>query len=258
MSLTPRFHCPVPLATGASVLLPPGAARHVQVLRMQPGAVITLFGATPLQFDGVSRSGTGGEFEASVLEMGRSDVRVLVGRHHAVERESARRMHLAIGMPANERMDWLIEKATELGVAQVQALMTERTVVRLEGERARKKAEHWSSIAISSCEQCGRNQVPEVPQAMPMRQWLAGLEPAGTADSGRLVLSFRDDARPLREVMLDATGSPTPVTLLSGPEGGLSATEEQWAMGRGFVPVSLGPRVLRSETAALVALTLLA
>jgi 16S rRNA (uracil1498-N3)-methyltransferase len=258
MSLTPRFHCPVPLATGASVLLPPGAARHVQVLRLQPGAVITLFGGTPSHFGGVDNGVEGGEFEASVLEMGRSDVRVLVGRHHAVEREPARRMHLAIGMPANERMDWLIEKATELGVAHVQALMTERTVVRLDGERARKKAEHWSSIAISSCEQSGRNRVPAVPQAMPMRQWMAGLEPAGTADAGRLVLSFREDARPLREVVLHATDSASPVIVLSGPEGGLSASEEQLAVDRGFVPVSLGPRVLRSETAALVALTLLA
>ena len=261
MPPTPRFHCPAPLAAGARVLLPRGAARHVQVLRLQPGAVITLFGGTPSQVDGAGNGAAGGEFEASVVEMGRSDVRVLVGRHRAVEREPARRMHLAIGMPANERMDWLIEKATELGVAQVQALMTERTVVRLDGERARKKAEHWSSIAIASCEQCGRNQVPEVPHAMPIRQWLAGLEPVGEAGADgvpRLVLSFRDGARPLRDVVSDAVGSTSPVIVLSGPEGGLSAAEEQLALDRGFAPVSLGPRVLRSETAALAALTLLA
>jgi len=263
MSLTPRFYCPVPLSTGASIDLPPGAARHVQVLRLQPGAPITLFGGVPTAADGnpavaVPRREPG-EFEATVLEMGRSDVRVLVGRHHRLGREPARSVHLAIGMPANERMDWLVEKATELGAASVQALMTERTVVRLDPERARKKAEHWLSIAIAACEQCGRNQVPAIPHAVPMRQWAARLGRDFAGDGLRLVLSFRAGARSLRET-LDAqeAHSAAGVTVLSGPEGGLSDAEEQLALDLGFQPVTLGPRVLRSETAALAALTLLA
>jgi 16S rRNA (uracil1498-N3)-methyltransferase len=263
MSLTPRFYCPAPLSSGASLLLPPGAARHVQVLRLQPGAPIVLFGGSPPPADGTQgtapEQAACGEFEATVVEMGRSDVRVLVGRHCAVEREPARRLHLAIGMPANERMDWLVEKATELGVASVQALMTERTVVRLDGERARKKADHWLSIAIASCEQCGRNRVPVLPLALPMRQWLAQMGRPGAPDGGsRLVLSFRAGARPLAEWLREPRGGEAAaVTILSGPEGGLGPAEEQQALDLGFQPVTLGPRVLRSETAAIAALTLL-
>jgi 16S rRNA (uracil1498-N3)-methyltransferase len=256
MSLTPRFHCPVPMSPGDSILLPSGAARHVQVLRLQPGAPIILFGRGPANTDTGPSGAVNGEFEATVQEMGRSDVRVRVGVHRAIEREASRRLHLAIGMPANERMDWLLEKATELGAASVQALMTERCVVRLDGERARKKADHWSSIAIASCEQCGRNQVPLVTQALPMREWLAQL---GQADAGlRVVLSFREGARTLPVLLQEAAGVMADVTVLAGPEGGFSPTEEQQALARGFLPVTLGPRILRSETAALVALTLLA
>ena len=266
MSLTPRFYCPLLLSSGASILLPPGAARHVQVLRLQPGSPITLFGGHPLAaaVDGGAAGAqapvVGGEFEATVVEMGRNEVRALVGRHHAIEREPARRLHLVIGMPANERMDWLIEKATELGVASVQALMTERTVVRLDGERARKKADQWLSIAVASCEQCGRNQLPGILVPVPMRHWLNQLEhhPAGACgDAVRLLLSFRAAARPLAEVLLERGSRAREVTVLSGPEGGLSEAEEQLALGLGFQPVTLGPRVLRSETAAIAALTLL-
>ena len=147
----PRFFCPLPLVTGGSVSLPAGAARHVQVLRLQPGDTITLFNGE-----------TGGEFEATVARMGRSDVEVVVGLHKLVDREAARTVHLAVGMPANERMDWLVEKATELGVASIQPLVTERTVLRLSAERAEKKQAHWQSIAIAASEQCGRNRVPLV------------------------------------------------------------------------------------------------
>jgi 16S rRNA (uracil1498-N3)-methyltransferase len=135
--------------------------------------------------------------------------------------------------------------------------MTERTVVRLEDERAQKKADHWFSIAVASCEQCGRNQVPMVPRAIPMRHWLAQLGHADAPQGLRVVLSFRDGARPLPEILRASARAATAVTVLSGPEGGLSNAEEQQVLDLGFVPVTLGPRVLRSETAALVALTLL-
>ena len=145
----PRFYCPMPLSKGAALQLPGGAARHVQVLRLQPGGTITLFNGE-----------SGGEFDATITHMGRSDVQVQVGQHHAVEREAGLAVHLAVGMPANDRMDWLVEKATELGVASIQPLMTERSVLRLSGERADKKVAHWHSVAIAACEQCGGNRVP--------------------------------------------------------------------------------------------------
>ena len=152
----PRFFCPAPLRTGDLLDLPAGAARHVQVLRLQPGDSITLFNHGP-GWEGVSPCG---EFEARVTLMGRSQVQVEIGAHQAVEREAQRAVHLAVGMPANERMDWLVEKAAELGVASIQPLMTERSVLRLAAERATKKVDHWQSVAISACEQCGGNRVP--------------------------------------------------------------------------------------------------
>lgn len=134
----PRFFCPAALATDDLLDLPAGAARHVQVLRLQPGDTITLFNHGP----GWGGPYPGGEFDATVTHMGRSDVQVRVATHHPVEREARRAVHLAVGMPANDRMDWLVEKATELGVASIQPLMTERSVLRLSGERADKKVAH--------------------------------------------------------------------------------------------------------------------
>ena len=241
----PRFHCAVPLSAGATLALPPGAARHVQVLRLQPGDTITLF------------DGTGGEYQATVERMGRSEVSVVVGQHAAVEREAPRPVHLAVGMPANERMDWLVEKATELGVASIQPLATAHGVLRLAGERAEKKRAHWEAIAIAACEQCGRNRVPLV---HPVRAFskVADWAPAVANDAAlRLVLSLADGTRPLSEA---AASSPADraVLVLSGPEGGLSGSEEKEALACGFAPVTLGARVLRAETAALAALVSLA
>ena len=241
----PRFYCAEPLATGQTLSLPAGAARHVQVLRLQPGDSITLFNGTPGQ--------VGGEFDATVLHMGRSDVQVQIGAHHAVEREARLPVHLAVGMPANDRMDWLVEKATELGVASIQPLMTERSVLRLSGERADKKVNHWQSVAIASCEQCGGNRVPTVHPVMGLSAWLQVVAPQ--TGSTRLLLSLVDGTRPLQERLTGA--APQTVTFLSGPEGGLSAQEELSATQAGFAAVTLGPRILRAETAALAALTAL-
>lgn len=234
----PRFHCAVPLQAGHALALPPGAARHVQVLRMQPGEPLTLF------------DGRGGEYAAVVERMGRSEVAVNVGAHDRVEREAAQAVHLALGMPANDRMDWLVEKATELGVASIQPLMTAHGVLRLAGERAEKKRAHWEAIAIAACEQCGRNRVPQIHPVRTYADWLGNVG----ADDGmqRVVLSLAPGTRPLTE--LPAAGA---WQVLSGPEGGLSADEEARALAQGFQPARLGPRVLRAETAALAALTLL-
>ena len=244
----PRFHCPAPLATGAEIALPPGAARHVQVLRLQPGDALTLF------------NGEGGEFEATVLKMGRSDVLVQVGAHHATEREAPRAVHLLAGITANERMDWLVEKATELGVASITPLVAERSVLKLKGERADKKIAHWQAVAVAACEQCGRNRVPVVHDAIDLAGWARAQTGAAASDGAvaaqRLLLSLRAGTLPLQQAAAPAG----PVLFLSGPEGGLSGAEEDLALLHGFAPVTLGPRVLRAETAplaALAALTLL-
>jgi 16S rRNA (uracil1498-N3)-methyltransferase len=236
----PRFHCSVPLSAGVSLALPPGAARHVQVLRMQPGDALTLF------------DGAGGEYAATVERMGRSDVAVAVGSHLPVEREAPRAVHLAVGMPANERMDWLVEKATELGVASIQPLATAHGVLRLSGERAEKKRAHWEAIAVAACEQCGRNRVPVIHPVQSFTGWLETNE----ASAVRLVLSLAEGTRSLADTL--QAPNDQGVTVLSGPEGGLSSTEEQQAIARGFAPITLGARVLRAETAALAALVSLA
>ncbi|OOG54718.1 16S rRNA (uracil(1498)-N(3))-methyltransferase [Polaromonas sp. C04] len=243
----PRFYCPVPLATGTPLDLPPDAARHVQVLRLQPGHAITLF------------NGAGGEWDARVTRMGRSDVQVAVGAHHAVEREAVRAVHLLAGISANERMDWLMEKAAELGAASLTPLLAERSVLKLKGERAGKKLAHWRAVASAACEQCGRNRVPPIHDAQSLAEWLASEDgraapPDAPVHGTRLLLSLRPDARRLAEV---AAGGGGPVTLLSGPEGGLTSTEEAAALAAGFLPVTLGPRVLRAETAPLAVLAAL-
>ncbi|MBB1077768.1 16S rRNA (uracil(1498)-N(3))-methyltransferase [Rhodoferax sp. 4810] len=249
----PRFYCPTTLTTGALLDLPAGAARHVQVLRLQPGDGITLFTGE-----------ASGEFSATVTQMGRSSVQVQVGDFLPTQREPALRVHLAVGMPANERMDWLVEKATELGAASIQPLMTERSVLRLNGERADKKVAHWQSVAVAACEQCGGNLVPLIQPVMTLTQWLKNWGERDVDAPTGLLLSLRSDARGVRDAVgQQAVAAPgqasivREVTFLSGPEGGLSTAEEDAALAAGFQPVTLGPRVLRAETAALAALTAL-
>jgi len=233
----PRFYCPVPLQTGWAISLPAGAARHVQVLRLQPGDAITLF------------NGEGGEFDATVTRMGRSDVDAEVGAHRPLEREAARAVHLLAGITANERMDWLVEKATELGVASITPWVAERSVLKLKGERADKKLAHWQGVAVAAAEQCGRNRVPVIHPAVTLPQWLV----RPTVDAERWVLSLAPGTQALGAVN---TGT-RPVVVLSGPEGGLAPTEEAAALAAGFQPVTLGPRVLRAETAPLAVLSVL-
>lgn len=248
--MTARFYADMTLVPGSSISLPEQTARHVQVLRLQPGERITLFngqGNDPR--DG--QRGSEGEFEATVERMGRSEVQVAVGAWHATAREADRAIHLAVGMPANERMDWLIEKATELGAASIQPLLNERSVLRLSAERAEKKLAHWRGIATAACEQCGRNRVPLIHKAANLADWLHGLAGQGdTAVGGKLLLSLQQGTRPLGQA---AAGSAA-LTFLSGPEGGLSTAEEAAALACGFTPVTLGPRVLRAETAPLAVL----
>ena len=242
----PRFFCPLPLQTGALLALPANAARHAQVLRLQPGDRVTLFDG------GADHHGRGGEFEATIAHMGRSVVQVRVGTHQELEREAKLDIHLVLGMPANERMDWLVEKAAELGARSIQPLMTERSVLRLSGERAQKKCAHWQSIAVAACEQSGRNRVPLVLPVLGFDAWARALAPVWHGQ--RIVLSLRAEAQGLRQVCPRDGAASVSITFLSGPEGGLSAAEEEQAMGLGFVPASLGLGTLRAETAPLAAL----
>jgi 16S rRNA (uracil1498-N3)-methyltransferase len=231
--MPPRLFVDLPLRAGDPFSLPPGPARHVQVLRLQPGAPLTLF------------DGAGGEWDATVVQMGRSDVSVRLGEHRAADRELPLQVTIALGMPANERMDAVVEKATELGVAVIQPLICERSVLRLSGERAQKKVAHWQAVAVSACEQSGRTRVPKVAEVLALTSWLQSL----TAPSSRWVLSLRD-ARPVA-AMATPAGE---LLCLSGPEGGLSPAEEDAAVTAGFAAISLGARVLRADTAPLALL----
>ena len=189
----PRFHCPAVLQSGQPLTLPAGTARHVQVLRLQPGQSITLF------------NGEGGEWDATITRMGRSDVDVTVGTHTATECEPCRAVTLAMGMPANDRMDWLVEKAAELGAASVQPLHTAHSVLRLAGERAAKKQAHWQSVAVAACEQCGGNRVPAVHAVGDFAAWLKALPsaPEGTP-SLRCLLSLAEGTQPLTQALAQA------------------------------------------------------
>jgi 16S rRNA (uracil1498-N3)-methyltransferase len=239
----PRLFLSVPIAGAGALTLPDGAARHAQVLRLQPGDALTVF------------DGRGGEWAATVLRMGRQSVEVEVGAHDPVDREVGVDVTLALGMPANDRMDALVEKATELGVAAIQPLITERSVLRLSGERAHKRVEHWAGVAVAAAEQSGRTRVPSVAPVTTLREWLAGAVASSAPPPCRWVLGF-GDVVPLPEAMA-AWGRRTPLVTLSGPEGGLSPAEVQLARQAGFTAVGLGPRVLRADTAPLAVMSML-
>ena len=248
--MPPRLHIESSLATGAEIELPANASRHVQVLRLQPGAALRLF------------DGNGGEWSAEVLAMGRKSVTARVLAHQHIERELRTSVTLALGMPANERMDALVEKATELGVARIVPLVCERSVLRVAGDRAERKAAHWQAVAVAACEQSGRNRVPLIDAPLSLRDWLVRCAGDGdvavTAAAGpRWVLSLADGSRSLRACW-PTSGAAGSVTVLSGPEGGLSPPELAAAAAAGFVPVTLGARALRADTAPLAALACIA
>ena len=234
----PRIHVERPLAPGAELALGATATRHVQVLRLQPGDALTLF------------DGHGGQWAGAISGISRREVRVRTLHFEPVERELALAVTLAVGMPANERMDALVEKATELGAARIQPLVCERSVLRVAGERALRKAAHWRAVAVAACEQCGRNRVPELVEPMKLGPWLHALEGHGA----RWLLSTSGDALPWPPAVRDARG----VIVLSGPEGGFTVAEEEAARAAGFSPHSLGSRVLRADTAPLAALAWIA
>lgn len=234
--MTLRLFVDTALVEGAELALPEAAARHAQVRRVQPGDALRLF------------DGQGHEAPAVVTAMGRSAVQVHVGAVARVERELPLAVTIALVMPANERMDWLVEKAGELGAAALQPLLGERSVLRPTGERAERRRLHWQGIAVAASEQCGRTRVMQVAPVRALTDWLAA---APAAHSGeRWLLAPGADAAALRAAPAELPALCT----LSGPEGGLSDAEQAAARAAGFRPVSLGPRVLRAETAPLAVL----
>ena len=240
---SPRFYCPLPLSEGLELDLPATAARHAQVLRLQPGHTVTLFGVGH------------GQWQARITAMGKSSVRVQTLLHEAISCEAERLVHLAVGLIANERMDYLVEKATELGVTSFHPVLTERCVMRLAGERADKRVAHWQAIAVAACEQSGRNTVPPI---FPVRSLANYLKSCATQTGLKGLLSLNPQGLGLRTFVQSSTQvPPVAVHLLSGTEGGWTPAEEELAHQNGFENVRLVGRTLRADTAPLAALAAL-
>lgn len=237
----PRFYCPIPLAEGVPADLPEGAARHAaKVLRLRAGDALSLFDAK------------GGEYAARISHIDRERVTVDVLAWRDIERESPLSITLVQALQAGEKMDMTVQKAVELGVARIIPLISRRSVIRLQGERAERRVEHWRGVVASACEQSGRNRVPEVTALEGLERWLAGLSPLLPGRGlRRLMLA------PGAEQTLATLPPPAPdetIELLIGAEGGLAPEEMQAAEQAGFVGIRLGPRILRTETAGLAAL----
>lgn len=237
--MIPRFHCPpaaCTLAPGAQVELPEAAAHHaVKVLRMKDGDALILF------------DGAGGEWHAELAKVGPGrTARVALKAFVARECESPLAVTLVQALPAGDKMDWVVEKGVELGVAAIQPVAAKRSVIRLSAERMERRVAHWNQIARAACEQCGRNRVPEVAPVLDLPQYLAL---AKAQNALRLVLA------PAAGAGLRVLPRPDrPVIVMVGPEGGWEEGELQAARAAGFQALELGPRVLRTETAGAAAL----
>jgi 16S rRNA (uracil1498-N3)-methyltransferase len=234
-------------APGEVLALPAAESRHLQVRRLQPGDAVALFNGD----DGL-------EWQAQITRIGRAEVELRIGACSHVERELPIAVTLALGVPANERMDGLVEKATELGAATIQPLLCERSVLRLVGDRAEARRRHWHAVAAAASEQCGRVRVPGIAPPMQLDRWLHGLEGGQVVSANRLVLSLAPDALSLDAWHSSRVDDARAMLVLSGPEGGLTANEEASAVAAGFARVGLGPRVLRADTAPLAWLAWLA
>lgn len=233
----PRIFTQQPLCAQAKLELEPAPSAHIaRAMRMGQGDVLTLF------------NGRGGEYAAVITTVSKKTVSVEIGDFRNIELESPLAIHLGIAISRGDRMDWVIQKATELGVSRISPLLTERTEVKLKGERADKKVQHWRQIGIAACEQCGRNQLPRIESLQALPAWLAGVK-----DETKLVLHHRA----LYTEPTNTERKPTQVSLLIGPEGGLSDLEIGLAEQAQFQALRLGPRVMRTETAPLAAIAIL-
>jgi len=230
----PRIYTEHALASNTIVVLEESASHHLsKVLRMQVGRELIVF------------NGAGGEYSATISEITKKTVQISVGEHTSDNRESPLQLELAIGISRGERFEWVLQKATELGVTKITPLITERTEVKVSGDRQEKMHERWQQILTSACEQCQRNILPQLHAPVSIDEWLK------TVDSeARFVLHHRDNQG------LPADKKPQSVTLLIGPEGGLSEREIEVALAQHFFALTLGPRVLRTETAPVAAISL--
>ena len=229
----PRFYCAQPLLVGDTITLPDPVAHHAWVVRLQPGAALTLF------------NGDGGEYTAELaeLEKKRASARILAFVPRACELPYA--ITLAQALPEAAKMDWIIEKAVEMGVAAIQPLAAQRCVVRLSAERAEKRQAHWQAVIVAASEQSGRNRLARLGLLENVHAWLGQSDP-----HPRILLTPRA-SQPLPDWARGQT--PQAVTLLIGPEGGYTEQEEDAALAHGAIALSIGPRVLRTETAGIAA-----
>ncbi|SMP57339.1 16S rRNA (uracil(1498)-N(3))-methyltransferase [Noviherbaspirillum suwonense] len=233
----PRFYCPEPLVVGATITLPDAIAHHLHVLRMETGAQVTLF------------DGTGGEYAASLTSLEKRRATAEVKLFTPREAELPHAITLAQALPEGSKMEWIIEKAVELGATAIQPLAAQRCVVRLSADRASKKAAHWQGIIVAAAEQSGRNRLPHLADIADFSAWI------GQHDMHRRILLTPRAEQPLSDWARHHP--PQPVTLMIGPEGGFSDAEEKAALDHGALALSMGPRILRTETAGLAALSAL-
>jgi 16S rRNA (uracil1498-N3)-methyltransferase len=233
----PRFYCPLPLSCTNIVDLPEKVAHHVHVLRLQIGDEITLF------------NGQGGEFLAKISHLSKKQAQVTIESFNDREAEPAYPVTLAQALPEGSKMDWILEKATELGATHIQPLAAQRCVVKLNAERAEKKQAHWQGILVSAAEQSGRNRIPQLADTISVKTWLTQ-----KTDQPRILLSPRA-TQSLAQWTKDTP--PQPVTIMIGPEGGFTPEEEQLALDQGAIALSMGPRILRTETAGLAVIAVM-
>lgn len=228
-----RLFCDFPLAIGENIELPKDAARHIMVLRLSAGDTLTLF------------NGLGGEYQARITRIDRQRVTTEIVSHSSREAELPYRITLAQGIPEATKMDWIIEKSVELGVSDIIPLAAQRSVVRLDKDRAEKRLSRWQAIAISAAQQCGRNRLPHIASPVGIGEYLRQTTP-----SPRILFSPR-----ATETLSEWARHQKPqnITLLIGPEGGFSPEEENMAEQQGVTFLSMGPRILRTETAGLAA-----
>lgn len=233
-----RLYIPTRIRRGRDLQLGPEQAHYLgRVLRMKTGSELTVF------------DGSGDEFPAIVSSFRKGSATLQPGEPVRRNLESPLRIRLVQGVSRGERMDFVVQKATELGVSEIQPVLTDRTVVRLDAERTERRQAHWQRVAISACEQCGRNRLPKIAAPLPLGDFLA-------ADRDAAIRIRLSPAGPNRLDSFDAPGEGW-VELLVGPEGGLSETEGNTASSCGFSAISMGPRILRTETAALTAIALI-
>lgn len=235
-----RFYHPAEISAGQLIALSDANQHHAaQVLRLKKGDAVTLF------------NGQGGEFSTHIEQVSKSGTTVLVGAYRDIDRESPLFIELAQAICVNEKMDWIIQKAVELGVTHIQPVSTARSIVHLSGERASKRQQHWQRIVVSACEQCGRNYVPHVSPLMALPEWLSRKKADKSPHDLCLMLS------PAATQSLHGIAKPSAaanLALVIGPEGGFTPEEEAAVLHTGFIPVRLGKRILRTESAALAAI----